>query len=428
MPKPVIFVLKGYPRLSETFIAQEIRALEALGLDIRIVSLRNPTDDGMHPVHREIRAPVSYLPEYLRDDWTRVRRSWRIARKLPGYRAAFKLWRADFWKDRTVNRIRRFGQACVLAAECPPDVGTLHAHFLHTPASVTRYAAHMLGLTWSCSAHARDIWTTPDWEKRGKLADLAWCVTCTQMGADNLRSLAPDPARVHLVYHGLDLERFATPTTAKPARNGKRLGDPVRLIAVGRLVEKKGFDVLIAALGMIDKQLNWKLVHIGGGALQIRLKAQAIRAGIERRVEWRGAATQDAVLKALRESDLFVLPSRIAADGDRDGLPNVLMEAASQNLAIVSTTLPAIAELIETEKTGLLVKPGDARGLAAALDRLIRDPTERSRLGYAAAWRVKRDFDMNAGIAQLAALFGLSVPASTITVDAPPADLVPPAP
>ncbi len=407
MPKPVVFVLKGYPRLSETFIAQEIRALEALGLEIRIVSLRNPTDDGVHPIHGEIGAPVSYLPEYLRDDPRRVLRCWRRARRLPGYRAAFGLWRSDFRHDRTVNRIRRFGQACVLAAECPPEVGALHAHFLHTPASVTRYAARMLGLPWSCSAHARDIWTTPDREKRGKLADLAWCATCTRMGADNLRALAPDPSRVHLVYHGLDLDRFPTPTDAKPARNGKRLGDPVRLIAVGRLVEKKGFDVLIAALALLDKQLSWKLVHIGGGALGLRLRAQAIRAGIERRVEWRGAAAQGAVLEALRQSDLFVLPSRIAADSDRDGLPNVLMEAASQNLAIVSTTLPAIAELIENGKTGLLVKPGDARGLAASLDRLIRDPAERSRLGYAAAWRVRRDFDMKSGIAQLAGLFGL---------------------
>jgi glycosyltransferase involved in cell wall biosynthesis len=408
LPKPVVFVLKGYPRLSETFIAQEIRALEARGLDIRIVSLRHPTDDGTHPIHGEIRAPVSYLPEYLHDDWRRVLRGWRGARRLPGYRAARRIWRADFRRDRTVNRIRRFGQACVLAAEFPPEAGWLHAHFLHTPASVTRYAAHMLGLPWSCSAHARDIWTTPDWEKRGKLADLAWCVTCTRMGADHLRALAADPDKIHLVYHGLDLERFATPTAPKPARNGKRIGDPVRLVAVGRLVEKKGFDVLIAALARLDRTLNWKLVHIGGGALGLRLKAQAIRAGIERRIEWRGAAAQDAVLKALRESDLFVLPSRIASDGDRDGLPNVLMEAASQNLAIVSTTLPAIAELVEHEKTGLLVKPDDDAGLATALDRLIRDPAERSRLGYAAAWRVRRDFDMADGIRALAALFGLA--------------------
>lgn len=407
MPQPVVFVLKGYPRLSETFIAQEIRALEARGLDIRIVSLRNPTDDGVHPIHREIEAPVSYLPEYLRDDWGRVWRSWRIARRLPGYRKAFRLWRADYRRDRTVNRIRRFGQACVLAAEFPSDAGAIHAHFLHTPASVARYAAHMLGVPWSCSAHARDIWTSPDWEKRDKLADLAWCVTCTKTGAEHLQSLAPDPARVHLVYHGLDLNRFATPTTAKAARNGKRIGDPVRIVSVGRLVEKKGFDVLISALALIDRQLNWKLTHIGGGMLGIRLRAQAIRAGIERRVEWRGAQAQEAVLKTLRESDLFVLPSRIAADGDRDGLPNVLMEAASQNLAIVSTTLPAIAELIEHEKTGLLVKPGDAKALAAALARLIQDPAERSRLGYAAAWRVKRDFDMEDGIRQLSRLFGL---------------------
>lgn len=428
MPKPVVFVLKGYPRLSETFVAQEIRALEARGLDIRIVSLRHPTDDGTHPVHREIRAPVSYLPEYLRNDIGRVLRGWRAARRLPGYRTARRLWWADYRRDRTVNRIRRFGQACVLAAEFPADAGSLHAHFLHTPASVARYAAHMLGLPWSCSAHARDIWTTPDWEKRDKLADLAWCVTCTRMGADHLRGLAADPSRVHLVYHGLDLSRFATPTDTKAARNGKRIGDPVRLIAVGRLVEKKGFDVLLAALAKLDKSLYWKLVHIGGGALGIRLRAQSIRLGIDRRIEWRGAQAQEAVLKALRESDLFVLPSRIAADGDRDGLPNVLMEAASQNLAIVSTTQPAIAELIEHEKTGLLVRPEDANALALALDRLIRDPAERGRLGFAAAWRVKRDFDMQDGIRRLANLFGLdaqagdgAAPAATDSAAAPTA-------
>jgi glycosyltransferase involved in cell wall biosynthesis len=418
LPKPVVFVLKGYPRLSETFIAQEIRALEARGLDIRIVSLRHPTDGAIHPVHREIRAPVLYLPEYLHNDPGRVVRAWRLARRLPGYRKAFRLWLGDYWRDRSVNRIRRFGQACVLAAEWPDGAGALHAHFLHTPASVARYAAHMLGIPWSCSAHARDIWTTPDWEKRAKLADLAWCVTCTKMGADHLRGLADDPARVHLVYHGLDLVRFSTPTVSKPARNGGRIGQPVRILAVGRLVEKKGFDVLIAALARLDKTLHWKLTHIGGGALGIRLKAQAIRAGIERRIEWRGPATQDEVLTALRDTDLFVLPSRIATDGDRDGLPNVLMEAASQNLAIISTTQPAIRELIEPEMTGLLVRPDDATALATAIDRLARDPAERSRLGFAAAWRVKRDFDMADGVKQLAGLFGLDTPPETETAAA----------
>src|ERR1700722_1907019 len=192
----VAFVLKGYPRLSETFIAQEIHALEQRGLDILIVSLRHPTDRDVHPVHREIRAERLYLPEYLYQEPLRVWRGWRRARRLAGYRAARRVWLADLWRDKTPNRVRRFGQALVLAAEVPPDIGRLHAHFLHTPASVTRYAAMMAGLPWSVSAHAKDIWTSPAWEKREKLASADWAVTCTAAGHTHLAALAADPERV----------------------------------------------------------------------------------------------------------------------------------------------------------------------------------------------------------------------------------------
>ena len=164
----VAFVLKGYPRLSEAFIAQEIAALERRGLDILIVSLRRPTDARVHTVHREIKAQLLYLPEYLLLEPLRVLKAWWKARKLEKYRPAFRLWVKDLLRDPTPNRIRRFGQALVLAAELPGDVGRLHAHFLHTPASVTRYAAALLGLPWSGSAHAKDIWTTPAWEKRAR--------------------------------------------------------------------------------------------------------------------------------------------------------------------------------------------------------------------------------------------------------------------
>ena len=187
----VAFVLKGYPRLSETFIAQEIAALEQRGLDIRIVSLRHPTDRARHPLHDRIRAPVLYLPEYLKDEPRRVLAGWRAVRELPGYRAARRAWLADLARDPTPNRVRRWGQALVLAAELSADIGHLHAHFLHTPASVARYAAIMRRLPWSVSAHAKDIWTIPDWEKRGKLAGAAWAVTCTSHGRDHLAELAP---------------------------------------------------------------------------------------------------------------------------------------------------------------------------------------------------------------------------------------------
>ena len=162
----VAFILKGYPRLSEAFIAQEIAALERRGLDLLIVSLRRPTDDRVHPVHREIRAPVSYLPEYLRREPMRVLRAWWAVRKLPTYAKARGQWLRDLRRDPTPNRIRRFGQALVLAAELPAEVTRPHAHFLHTPASVARYCAILRGLPWSGSAHAKDIWTTPEWEKR----------------------------------------------------------------------------------------------------------------------------------------------------------------------------------------------------------------------------------------------------------------------
>ena len=129
MRRPVAFVLKGYPRLSETFIAQEILALERRGLDVRIVSLRRPTDRAVHPAHRAIRAPVAYLPEYLWHAPLRVAAGWWRARRLPGYAIAWRAWRADLARDRTTNRVRRFGQACVLAAEGEADIRQLHAFF-----------------------------------------------------------------------------------------------------------------------------------------------------------------------------------------------------------------------------------------------------------------------------------------------------------
>ena len=213
----VAFVLKGYPRLSETFIAQEIAALERRGLQILIISLRHPTDTRTHPVHAEIRAPVVYLPEYLRDDPLRVLRAWWRVRRLPGYRVARALWLHDIRRDRTASRARRFGQAMVLASEVPADVIRLHAHFLHTPASVVRYAAMMIGLPWSGSAHAKDIWTTPQWDLREKLASCDWLVTCTGTNRDYLATLAP-PGRVELAYHGLDLDRFPALPLNRPPR------------------------------------------------------------------------------------------------------------------------------------------------------------------------------------------------------------------
>jgi glycosyltransferase involved in cell wall biosynthesis len=336
-----------------------------------------------------------------------VLRSWFAVRRKDSYQGAKAIWLRDFFRDPTPNRIRRFGQALVLAAELPPGVQHLHAHFLHTPASVTRYAAMLLGLPWSGSAHAKDIWTTPEWEKREKLASCEWLVTCTEANRAHLAALSPG-ADVELVYHGLDAARFPHVPVSQEKRDGTDAGAPVRILSVARLVEKKGTDVLLEALARLARELHWNLVHAGGGPLAERMKRRARELGIAGRIEWRGALTQDRLLAEYRGADLFALASRVARDGDRDGLPNVLAEAQSQGLACVATRVSAIPELVRDGVSGLLVEENDPAAFARALETLIRDPARRHALGAAAQARVRGDFAFEENLERLARRFGLA--------------------
>ncbi len=406
---PVAFILKGYPRLSETFIAQEIHALEKRGLDIRIYSLRHPTDKHRHPIHQEITADPHYLPEYLYQEPLRVVRSWMAVRAMAGYKTAFRLWLGDLRRDMSFNRIRRFGQALVLAHELPEDIRRIHAHFLHTPASVARYAAHVLDIAWSCSAHAKDIWTSPEWELREKLDDCDWLVTCCRSNVTYLSGLAKRPERIELVYHGLDFSRFSPPEKIQQDRDGSSVAQPVRLISVGRAVKKKGYSELFTALSGLPGDLNWHLEHVGGGELIPALKSQAAALGLDHKITFAGALPQEQVLARYRKSDLFVLNSVITDDGDRDGLPNVLMEAQSQRLACLSTGISAIPELIEDGISGCLVPPGDDEALIGCLEKLITSPALRQSLGDAGFVRVHEHFDLGQGIKQLSRRFAIGV-------------------
>ncbi len=391
-------IVKGYPRLSETFVAQELLALQERGHRFDIWSLRAPYDGGRtHPIHASIQAGLHYLPEYLHDAPVRVLRAWAAVRALPGYRTARRTWLRDLGRDGTRNRVRRWGQALVLAAELPPEVRLLYAHFLHTPASVARYAAMIRGIRWAFSAHAKDIWTTPEWEKREKIAGAAFGVTCTRAGAEHLRELAAPGAHVDLVYHGLDLARIP-PAPARPAPSG-----PFKLLSVGRLVAKKGYADLLEALVLLPERLDWRLWHIGGGERARELERMAARLGLAARIDWRGKLAQDEVIEAMQQADLFVLPSKIAPDGDRDGLPNVLMEAASQKLPILSTAVSAIPEFVTDCVHGLLVPPGDPAALSQAILRLADEPETRRRMADAAHDRLLAEFGMTAGIDRLEA-------------------------
>lgn len=409
MPSHVAILVKGYPRLSETFIAQEILALERLGLRILIVSLRHPTDTSVHDLNRQIRSPVLYLPEYLHQEPWRVLRAFGRMLWQRRFWPTLRVWLRDLVRDRTANRGRRMGQALVLAAELPADIDWLHAHYLHTPTSVACYAARLRGLPFSLSAHAKDVWTIPDWEKREKLAACRWLVTCSRMNVEHLQALAPGAA-IELLYHGLEARRFPSPGRMT-GPDGADAAAPVRIVCVARAVEKKGLDLLLEALARLPRDLQWRFEHIGGGPLKAALAEHAARLGIEDRVTWRGAATQDEVLASLRRADLFCLASRIAPDGDRDGLPNVVMEAMSQELPVVATRVAAIPEVVVDGVTGLLVPPEDPAALSEALAGLARDPERRLAMGREGRRRILEEFAFERGIERLAARFGIGTSA-----------------
>lgn len=399
-PTRIALVLKGYPRLSETFIAQEIKALEQSGLHLVLFSLRRPTDRTIHPIHREIRADVVYLPEYTHREPVRVARGLWFAMTRCRLGAAMRAWLRDLRRDTTRNRVRRFAQALVLSRELPPECHHIYAHFMHTPGSVARYAALLTDRQWAFSAHAKDIWTIPDWEKREKLESCRFAVTCTEVNTRHLKSLAPDPSRVHRVYHGLDFARFPDP--GPDHRGGPREPESlVVILSVGRAVPKKGFGILLEALALLRSNRAWRFRHIGGGIEAERLAREASRLGIADRVSWLGPLPQEQVLEAYRAADLFVLASIVSEDGDRDGLPNVLMEAQSQRLCCVASKVSGIPELIVDGDTGFLVPPNDPAALAQIMERLIDSPDLRRQTAGRAIERLHRNFSQDREIGVL---------------------------
>ncbi len=412
-------VLKGYPRLSETFIAQEIRELERNGFNIQIVSLRHPYDPATHPIHDEITAEVLYLPEYLH--WQPV----RVLKALLLCLTRGKFWPAavqfvkDFSRDRTRSRLRRFGQGCVMATEVSSNARFFYAHFMHTPASVTQYASLLTSIPWSISAHAKDIWTIPDWEKREKLQSIEWLVTCTRSNFEHLseltkgdrspRAFAQIENTVNLVYHGIDLSRFDNPPDRSNNSDGSTETLTVTLLSVGRTVAKKGYSYLLNSLANLPAHLHWRFIHIGGGELTDELQDLASSLGIEQSITWMGGQPQSVVLNALQNADLFVLPSIIGEDGDRDGLPNVLMEAQSQKLACLSTNISGIPELIDHGKNGWLVEERNVDQLTEALMLLIGDSRLRENLANRGFENLHENFSHTNCLSRLQNLLEASV-------------------
>jgi glycosyltransferase involved in cell wall biosynthesis len=393
----IAIILNCYPQTSETFVAQELLGLQRAGLAFDIVSLEKPRDLKRSSLNDEIAAVVHYVPFPLLAVPS-VFRAWRRLRSLPGYRAALRVFFGDLMRTANPLLFNQFARALIVCDRLRERAGHFHAHFMNKPAAVARYAAAMTSRAWSCSAHAKDIWTQSRPSLIAALASSQWTVTCSRHGYEQLKSLSPRPDRIHLSYHGLDVDRFSHFAGARPPRTGADPERPLQILSIARAVPKKGLDVLLRALSTLGEDLHWRLVHVGGGGQLSSLQRLARALAISDRISWLGTRSQDEVFGFYRQADLFVLPCRTAWNGDRDGVPNVLVEASSQRLPCISTTVPGVLELLSNEESAILVPPDDTIALASAIKRLAADPAFRERLARSAEQRVRQDFDYRSSI------------------------------
>jgi colanic acid/amylovoran biosynthesis glycosyltransferase len=393
--RPIGYLLKMYPRFSETFVLNEILELERQGVDLRIFSLKEPNDGIVHADVSRVRAPVAYVGR-PRDALAIARAHTRVFRRSPRrYRAAL---RAVAARPRP-SSVKHFVRAGVIADHVQREhIGHLHAHFASTAASVAIQVHRLCGVPYSVTAHAKDIYRHAlDLEHlRTKLRHARFAVTVSEFNRRRLAELGrPDAERV---YNGLDLRRFAP--------NGRRRDDPPLVLAVGRLVEKKGFDVLIRACAHLrDDGTSFRCAIVGKGDQEGALRGLVERLGLRDYVELTGPLPRETLLELFPRASVVAAPCVVGRDGNRDGLPTVLIEAMALRIPVVATPVTGIPELVEHGRTGLIVPERDARALADAIRRLLLEPETTRRLADAARERVERDFDLQQNVARLRSLF-----------------------
>lgn len=391
--KSMAYVIGSYPLLTTTFIDREIEVMRAEGIAVQVVSLRRPdgplsadqsTEDVLYarPV-----SPLQLITSHLR---------FLLGRPITYLRTLGQL--VSDPHPGFFQRIKTAGHfvLAVHVARLVSVTGSfhrVHAHFIDRAAVVALVVGRLLDLPYSATAHANDIYVNPVLIDR-KLSEAGFVATCTEANAEHLRRQAGGRARVICLYHGLDVNEYDV-----PLRSG--VDEPL-LLAVGQLKEKKGFAYLIEACRLLSERgVSFRLEIIGEGPLRDSLQTSIARAGLEGDVILRGALSHDEVKEAYRRADLFVLPCVTAADGDRDGIPNVILEAMASGLPVVSTVHSGIPEAVEDGVSGLLVPPADSGALAEALVVLVGDEGMRRAYGEAGRKLVADSFDVSRNVHSL---------------------------
>jgi glycosyltransferase involved in cell wall biosynthesis len=404
-------VLKGYPRISETFIANEILLLEELGLRIRIFSMRHPREEFWHDIVSRIRARVDYLPTELVPDFHRLLLPAMLeAVRQPGrFRAVLRRAGERFARTRNLGTLKHLLQGAYLVnrhLRPSPEVVHLHAHFAHSPSSVAMFAAMLGGLRFSFTAHAKDIYTTDSEQLREKISLASHVITCTRYNEHYLGSLVNGASHpVSCVYHGIDLQLFQSGTARRIPR------PPYRILTVARLARKKGIPTILRALAVLrDRAVDFDYILIGDGEERENIVRHIFDLGLQDCCHWKGTLPHDRVLEEFRRADVFVLGCEIAPNGDRDGIPNVLVESLAMGLPAVGTTVSALPEILHHGETGMITEPGNPVAMADNIQRLLTDLALRGRIIPGGKELVAASFDNRTLIRNLAGIYCRSIP------------------
>jgi glycosyltransferase involved in cell wall biosynthesis len=397
------YVVKRYPRYSETFIVNEILAHEAAGLYIEIFSLYPPNDDHFQDAISQVRAPVTYLTPYglkAADFWSALRDA---SDAMPG------VW-YDLQLARNEEDVRDVYQALLLArAARQRGIGHLHAHFATSATTVVRLAAQFAGIPYTFTAHAKDIFheSVQSEDLRNKLRDASAVVTVSEFNLQHLRETFGAAAdRVRRIYNGIDLDHF--PFTPSEERS------PL-VVGVGRLVEKKGFADLVDACALLARKgVDFRCIIVGTGELENEIRKRIEQQGLADRVQLVGPKPQCEVIKLVSSAAVLAAPCVVGADGNRDGLPTVLLEAMALGTPCVATDVTGIPEVLRHEETGLMVPQRDPQQLAASIERLLDDAALRLNLATAARRLVEEEFSVHRNAARLRQLFA---PASHVELE-----------
>lgn len=394
----VAYILKMFPRFSETFILGEILELEREGADLQIFSLKTPNDGRVHADFAHVRAPIHYveltgwrdLPKILRSHAKVLRWNPRKYLSVLGRTVRRKRWGA----------MKRFIQAGLIAPELH-DAGIthVHAHFASSATSVAYYLHQLVGTQYSFTAHAKDIFintVAPDVLLR-KMRDARFVVTISDYNENFLSAISPG-TELHRIYNGLDLNQF-TP-------NGSGPNDKPLILAVGRLVEKKGFDDLIRAAAILKEQkVDFECRIIGSGEQKDALRGLIDKLGVADVVSMPGPLPREELIRLYPTASAFAAPCIVGDDGNRDGLPTVLIEAMAMGVPVVSTPVTGIPEIVRHEETGLIVSESSPKELAEAIKSLIHDRESALHMAESGRELIESRFNLRTNVRELRELF-----------------------